>query len=84
MESAACTDMSALADRLPMMPAGDEMIIVESTMNWEPPISLAVDFVGLGARSFSNMVFTSHRFHNNTCWDSDENKECDDAETPAT
>lgn len=66
-----------LKDKLPMMPEGDELIVVETRMTWEPPINFSLEYVGLSTRDFTNLVFTSRRSVGVTCWDADGDRSCD-------
>lgn len=48
--------------KLPIMATGDQLILVDSTMNWEPPLTFALIDLGLGNMTFGNSVFTAPRF----------------------
>ncbi len=56
------TDLNGIIEHLPLMAVGDELIVVQSQMDWEPPINFTLEEVGLGATEFTNLVFTSPRF----------------------
>ncbi len=56
------TDLNGIVEHLPFMAVGDELIVVQSTMTWAPPINFTLEEVGLGETDFTNMVFTSPRF----------------------
>ena len=51
------TDFTALRSKLPMMSVGDQLIIVESQMRWEPVFG-----IGLTERDMNQYVFASPRF----------------------
>ncbi len=51
------TDLTGIAGEIPIMAAGDNLIIVESRVAWDPPM-----LFGLEARQITNRVFTSPRF----------------------
>lgn len=71
-------DVSPIEDRLPMLPLGDELIVVETRMEWSPPFSFTLEYVGLGTQDFDTFVFTTKRTIGETCWDGDDDKVCDD------
>ncbi len=48
--------------KLPIMANGDQLILVDSVMNWEPPLTFALIDLGLGDMTFGNSVFTAPRF----------------------
>ena len=73
-------DVSSLEERLPTLPLGDELIVVETIMTWTPPINFTLEYVGLGQRDFTNFAFTSKRTLGWTCWDGNDNGTCDDDE----
>lgn len=55
-------DLSVLQPKLPMLPIGAELIVVETNMTWTPPFHFALLPTGLDQRDMSNFVFTSPRF----------------------
>ncbi len=62
------TDISEIEDRLPMMPGGDKMIVVETRMTWTPPFDFTLEPV-LDTRDMTNLVFVSPRWAPRLDWD---------------
>jgi len=55
--------ISQISDQIPVMPEADSVIVVETTMAYEPAFS-----VGLGAFTFDNLVVTRPRFAGQLKW----------------
>jgi hypothetical protein len=72
------TDLTEIADDLPLLTVGDELIYVESRMWWDPPLNFDVNFIGLTRRQMSNTVFMAPRFTPQVTWDGNEDGEADD------
>jgi hypothetical protein len=70
------TDLTGLENRLPDLAAGAQMIIVEATMTWSPPINFTLEPLGLSTMEFQNMVFAIPRA-NDVGWDGDGDGEAD-------
>lgn len=51
------TDLTGIIGEIPIMALGDNLIIVESSVPWDPPM-----LFGLEPRQITNRVFTSPRF----------------------
>lgn len=49
--------VDALAPRMPIIAPNDQLIVVETRMDWTPPIS-----IGLSPGTRSNLIYTSPRF----------------------
>jgi len=62
-------DIAEIRDRLPLMSVGDQLIVVETQVLWEP-IMERVPLVGtiLSARTMDETVFTSPRFVPQVIW----------------
>ena len=54
-------DETFFLDKLPLMQFGEELIVVETRMTWNPPIEFGLGYIGLDTQDFSNMVFTTTR-----------------------
>ena len=66
----AIDDIALLEPLVPLMSVGDQLIVVESQMEWEPVMS-RVPLVGriLDARTMDELVFTAPRFVPQVIWD---------------
>lgn len=69
---------------VPLLSLGDELIVVETEMTWEPPLNFDLGFVGLTTQQFGNFVATSPRYREWICWDGNSNDECDIEENVGT
>ncbi|MDK3019478.1 TadE/TadG family type IV pilus assembly protein [Pseudodonghicola flavimaris] len=56
-------DMLEIADKLPLMPHNERVILVETEATYEPPFA-----VGIGTKHLDNFVFTSLRFGPQLAW----------------
>ena len=56
-------DMAALASRLPVMPDGEYVILIETKASYEPPFD-----VGIKTTDLDNFVFTRPRFGPKVDW----------------
>ncbi|MEM6941516.1 MAG: hypothetical protein AAF943_12960 [Pseudomonadota bacterium] len=61
-------DIVALRDRLPTMPDLEQVVLVETWTNYDPPFK-----TGLEEQVIENFVFTRPRFAPFVCWDSCDN-----------
>ena len=57
--------MGDLAERLPVMPDGERVILVETSNEWVPAFN-----VGFETTLLDNFNFTSPRFAPQLCWES--------------
>jgi Flp pilus assembly protein TadG len=64
-------DIVPLANRIPSLPVGSELIVVETTMTWIPPFNFSLIPTGLDTRQMQNLVFTSPRFVGRVRYDID-------------
>ena len=60
-------DITLIQDRLPIMSVGDQLIVVQSEMRWEPILNF-----GLSATDMSELVFTSPRFAPQVIFEEDD------------
>jgi len=58
--------MTKLNPLVPWMVQGQRVIVMESSMHYEPPLSQAL--VGLGQSTFFDTVLTRPRFSEQVCW----------------
>lgn len=58
-------DMMDLADKLPVMPDNERVILIETESSYVPIFD-----IGMGEQNLDNFVFTRPRFVNNICWES--------------
>lgn len=65
------TDVTPIQARLPQMPSGAELIVVETQMTWSPPFNFTLEPIGLSTRGMTQLVFTSPRFAPQILWDGD-------------
>ena len=59
------SDVKNWTDRLPVMPDGERVVLVETWSNYTAPFS-----TGLEQREIRNFVFTRPRYAPRVCWDS--------------
>lgn len=57
-------DVEGLGNSLPIMKDGEDIILVETWIDYDPPFA-----TGLGRHDITNFVFTRPRFAPNFCWD---------------
>ncbi|MFK7835384.1 MAG: TadE/TadG family type IV pilus assembly protein [Sulfitobacter sp.] len=57
-------DVRSWTDRLPVMPNGERVMLVETWSTYDPPFA-----TGLEQREIKNFVFTRPRFAPRVCWD---------------
>lgn len=57
-------DLSTMANRLPIMPHNERLMIVETFVKYDPPFN-----TGLKERTISNFVFTRPRYAPRVLWD---------------
>ncbi len=57
-------EIAGMVDRLPVMPDGERVILVETWSEYDPPFR-----TGLEEREIRNFVFTRPRFAPRVCWD---------------
>jgi len=72
------SDLSYLGTKIPALPVGGELIVVETRMTWSPPFNFSLEPVGLDTRDMGNLVFTSPRFAPRIRWDGDGDGNPDD------
>lgn len=56
--------LADVADLVPTLAPGDQMIIVQTSVPWAPILD-----VGVGAREFESAATTRHRFNEIVCWE---------------
>lgn len=64
-------DVTPIADDLPLLPGGSELIVVQTRMTWSPPFSFTLEPIGLDTQDMTNLVFTSPRFSGQVKYDRD-------------
>jgi hypothetical protein len=63
-ELPALTDIAVIEDRVPILALGDELIVIEAIVGWEPAFN-----TGLPARDLYEMVITKPRYAPQVLWD---------------
>jgi hypothetical protein len=63
-ELPALTDIAVIEDRIPILALGDELIVIEAIVGWEPAFN-----TGLPARDLYEMVITKPRYAPQVLWD---------------
>lgn len=58
------SDIALWSDRLPELPLGEQIIIVETTAGYQPVFN-----IGLNHREINNFVFTRPRYRKQVCFD---------------
>lgn len=58
------TDVDGLANRLPVMPDNEQVVVVETSIEYDPPFN-----TGLYDRRIENFVFTRPRYAPRVCWE---------------
>lgn len=56
-------DVAGMANRLPVMPDNDYVVLVETSVEYDPPFK-----TGLSERRIENFVFTRPRYAPRVCW----------------
>lgn len=56
------TDIADIADKLPTLNPGEELIVVETEMTWNPPIGMDIWVPTLDTMQMRELVFTTPRF----------------------
>ncbi len=72
------TDIADWTNRLPVMPQGDQIIIVETTSEFAPVFN-----IGLDRQRINNFVFTRPRYAGQVCFFTGVEEICDLPGTPA-
>ncbi len=60
------TDLVAYRSKVPLLPLGDQLILVETSRHYKPPFLQGL--VPFGERNIDTYVFTRPRFANQLCW----------------
>ena len=72
MIALASADIAGWSNRLPVMPQGDQIVIVETTSRFAPVFD-----IGLGEQTINNFVFTRPRYAGQVCFYNGSSEICD-------